>query len=137
MGLMPAVQRREGTKPCGVLGAKLNGMKFVEEPKKDARVQTQPRRNRGRKNPVPGGVSPGSESSASSLAHVAAQAATCQSLSLPAHGTGQKRWREDGRGFAGRTAGGGARLSTDRPGARPGVLHDGLLTQYAVLSLHR
>lgn len=103
---MPAVQAREGTKPCGVRGPKLNRVKSVEEREKDAGAWTQPRRNGGRKNPVPGVVSPDSSLlSASLLARVTAQTVTFRSLSLPAqHG-------------AKAPAGGGGgrpRLSTDR-----------------------
>lgn len=123
---MPAVQAREGTKPCGVRGPKLNRVKSVEEREKDAGARTQPRRNGGRKNPVPGVVSPDSSLlSASLLARVTAQTVTFRSLSLPAqHG-------------AKAPAGVGAAAAEHGPeGARPRALHPGLFTKYTVLSLH-
>lgn len=124
---MPAVQAREGTKPCGVRGPKLNRVKSVEEREKDAGARTQPRRNGGRKNPVPGVVSPDSSLlSASLLARVTAQTVTFRSLSLPAqHGA---------KAPAGR--GGAAAAEHGPAGARPRALHLGLFTKYTVLSLH-
>lgn len=124
---MPAVQAREGTKPCGVRGPKLNRVKSVEEREKDAGARTQPRRNGGRKNPVPGVVSPDSSLlSASLLARVTAQTVTFRSLSLPAQ-----------HGAKAPAGGGGAAAAEHGPaGARPRALHPGLFTEYAVLSLH-
>lgn len=124
---MPAVQAREGTKPCGVRGPKLNRVKSVEEREKDAGARTQSRRNGGRKNPVPGVVSPDSSLlSASLLARVTAQTVTFRSLSLPAQ-----------HGAKAPAGWGGAAAAEHGPaGARPRALHPGLFTKYTVLSLH-
>lgn len=122
---MPAVQAREGTKPCGVRGPKLNRVKSVEEREKDAGAWTQPRRNGGRKNPVPGVVSPDS----SLLSCLFAGTCHCADRDVS-----EPQPPRPARGKS--TSGGRAAAGHGPAGARPRALHPGLFTKYTVLSLH-